>query len=570
MAVMLVNIRNMNIGDRPNIARRSLLRGAAGAAGLGLAGCCNLRDFPEPEILPLRSGAASHEPTYLSPTCSNKLREARAPAIDVHTHFFNASDVTVKGYLEGPVAHSMPSKVLADLVRLLAPIADELGAAAPTAKEEYDELLKIERLVSGLSAERVATTLDDRMKSHRENQSIVFFKLINTQRGRPFREAYDVLQQANRQRQSVVYSGAHSRSLNENSLWQVMEANETPITAAELRTRAKPDRGTYSEGLLGFVGYMLSYRWANLRSYQKAFSTHDNALGVERVLTALVDFDRWLDCPPRSAHEDQMRLFDLISRRSGCYALPLIGYNPWTDAIDLEKSVALQRVKTAIKDYGFVGVKIYPPNGFRPDGKQPAIPNGPDPQKIQQALINLWRTCIELDVPVMAHSGESMGSDDEHNQLAGPTGWRVLAERYTSASPDRTPKVNLGHFGGDSIENTWTQQFAELMKSNGANRMYADLGYWSDLACGLMGNERCEDVRQRLKAALDTPISKHEKVVDRVMYGSDWLMLSKEPYWSNYARELQDSIAAIAPDAVEKIFHGNARKLYGQAIDRKC
>src|SRR5207245_2705224 len=108
-------------------------------------------------------------------------------------------------------------------------------------------------------------------------------------------------------------------------------------------------------------------------SYYTAFSTHDEAIGVNRVLGALVDFDRWLDCPPRSAHEDQMRLHARMSQLSGSYMLPLIGYNPWTDIVENGRSLSL--VREAVTRHGFVGVKIYPANGFRPWGNTSA-PDG--------------------------------------------------------------------------------------------------------------------------------------------------------------------------------------------------
>lgn len=311
---------------------------------------------------------------------------------------------------------------------------------------------------------------------------------------------------------------------------------------------------------------MLSYRWANIKTYCQAFSTHDEAIGVDRVLGALVDFDRWLDCPPRSAHEDQMRLHARLSKMSGGYMLPLISYNPWTDVVDNGRSLNL--VKQAVTEYGFVGAKIYPPNGFRPWGNT-RDQDGfrlPSHEKINEALEKFWDTCIELNIPVLAHTGQSMGKDDAHDLLGGPEGWNALISAY--ASKGRSPMVSLGHFGGDAENqaNTWTEQMAALMGKPGADKVYGDLGYWSELRCNEVGSERCKTAENRLRDALNISLGKQKRVADRVMFGSDWLMVSQEQHWSDYASELFSIIKEFAPDDVENIFGKNAIKCFGQGI----
>ena len=59
--------------------------------------------------------------------------------IDVHAHFFNASDVPVRGFLEDCLGHRAPPSVQL-LLKALARIADRLADRAPTAAEELAEL----------------------------------------------------------------------------------------------------------------------------------------------------------------------------------------------------------------------------------------------------------------------------------------------------------------------------------------------------------------------------------------------------------------------------------------------
>ena len=55
--------------------------------------------------------------------------------VDVHAHFFNASDVPVRGFVAECLGHRAPRAVQV-LLEALSPIADVLAAQAPTAAQE--------------------------------------------------------------------------------------------------------------------------------------------------------------------------------------------------------------------------------------------------------------------------------------------------------------------------------------------------------------------------------------------------------------------------------------------------
>ena len=92
-------------------------------------------------------------------------------------------------------------------------------------------------------------------------------------------------------------------------------------------------------------------------------------------------------------------------------------------------------------------------------------------------------------------------------------------------------------------------------------RAYADLGYWNDLQCA-RPNRKCQRATDRLKQALNHPIGGGRVAADRVMFGTDWLMLSREKDWSAYPRRLLNTISGIAPGEVEKIFARNAKNCF--------
>lgn len=558
-------LRRESMMSAGTVSRRKALALLSGSVAASLSGCCSLRGFPKPQIPETdQEFAAGHTATFLAPRSINKQGVPTRDCIDAHAHFFNASDVTVKGYLEGPVAHSL-GDVLGDLVRLLAPIADAFSEMAPSASAEFRQL-------EGMGA-RALTDAEGRKQAidarHREREEISkeFDKLTRTGRGRAFRTAYERLMQPT----VGISSKEHRqriRRLDEESLFRAMEAAEAPVDKMTLAAAAASDQAPYAEGVLAFVGYMMSSRQSNLLTYQRAFTeSADTAaadtIGVSRTLGSLVDFDRWLDCPPRSAHEDQLRLHLKLSQLSNYYMLPVISYNPWTDAVEGGRSLAL--VEQAIKA-GCVAVKIYPPNGFRPWGNA-EFPRkgGPESAALDAALKKFWIRCQELRVPVLAHAGPSMGGDDYHDTLSGPDEWQRLLDA-TFWSDGEGPRVSLGHFGGDGDGNDWTSRFAQVMAAPRGQGIYADLGYWEGLQCDIAGSKRCAVTKDRLAKVLDRPLGGSETVADRVMYGSDWLMLSQQKNWPAYAQQLHDALRAVSPGSIDKIFGENAKKCFGASL----
>jgi hypothetical protein len=540
--------------------RREALGLLGGGLVASLAGCCGLRGFSQGTIG--EAGRAGVEVPFLRPggiDGISKRAAERVFCVDAHAHFFNASDVTVKGFLEGPVAHTAGG-VLEGLLKLLAPLAEALAEMAPTAAKEYDELSRLSSMLQSRPPSEWRGVLDAEIAAHRLLQSERFFDLLQTPRGRPFAVEYQRLQ-AQRLREGRRPA---TGELDRLALVRAMALGATPRGVLERRVELPGEGGIYEAGVLAFVGYMLAPRWANVRSYAMAFSEHEESLGVDRVLGSLVDFDRWLDCPPRSSHEDQLRLHARMSRLSGGYMLPLVGYNPWTDIVEDGRSLKL--VIDAVKHHGYVGVKIYPANGFRPWGNTGAQDGFglPSHRDINGRLEVFWKTCFDLDVPVLAHANRTMGADNAHDVLGGPEGWEALLTAYEKVGA--APRVNLGHFGGDTQMDAgdWTERMAGVMARPNGTRVFGDLGYWSELDCVLVGPARCRAAVERLKRLLGRPVGGVESVGDRVMFGTDWLMLSREPHWADYAAEVFKAIAVHAPEHAARIFGANALRCFSK------
>ena len=162
--------------------------------------------------------------------------------------------------------------------------------------------------------------------------------------------------------------------------------------------------------MLGFLS-LFSRRRVNLRLYMKVYMTDARAFGVYKVLGALVDFDYWLDCPPRSAHDDQVRLHQRLNelnvRRAQTTAPPIrISIRRCLQSLDRHQSKwgsARPRVVNACTKGNFVAAKIYPPTGFRPAGNDTI--QRPRPRKHRPDL-------KKLDATLKAPSSRMCGAAD--------------------------------------------------------------------------------------------------------------------------------------------------------------
>jgi hypothetical protein len=94
--------------------------------------------------------------------------------------------------------------------------------------------------------------------------------------------------------------------------------------------------------------------------------------------------------------------------------------------------------------------------------------------------------------------------------------------------------------------------------------LYGDLGYWDELVCPAVADEPCTAARARLEDAMAVTIgSAGERVADRTMFATDWLMLSQMKRWADYPAKLQESLSTIASEqAIDRIFGLNAAKCF--------
>ena len=233
---------------------------------------------------------------------------------------------------------------------------------------------------------------------------------------------------------------------------------------------------------------------------------------------------------------------------------PWVSFCPWRQVVEPKQ---FDLVRDAVENKGFIGVKLYPVMGFRPFGNAGAPDAALYPPSLRArkdwdiqldlALGGLYDWCVDKNVPIMAHCSFSQFPSDAAGKRGAPSEWaKVFAQSRWSEL-----RVNLGHLGGfwdlaKSASNGWTHDAVRLI-ARYAN-VYADIADDSDVM-ERTNTELADDkkVLEQLRAFLDEwtgtdPASKFDPR-KKLMYGTDWVMLSRAVDVSGYYAGMRDKLA---------------------------
>ena len=390
------------------VARRDFLRlVSAGVFANVLSGC---RHLPSPGACSL-----SH------------------PIIDVHCHFFNAADVPVEGLVRYvALREKMPEKRLSSNAQeakglenaLVVFLVTALGDVAPKAKHELAVLRKRERRIS-----------DTELARRKDAQLRVAIKDLvaraNEQRStfsrRSFGESPDYDGLLRQLGGTPNLPQTFQRRLDQRRSGGGMSDEEVDTLANN--AKAHDQIGTY----LSFVRLMQDYRENLAEAYVKIFASKCR---LSLITPSILDFDKSLHGTSSPQH-DQIDVMDevqqIVTRKHGIRMHSFVGFDPHREAQRPGSSLA--NVQYAIMEKGFIGVKIYPPMGFKAWGNaNPAI---------DAALKRLYVWCRDNDVPIMAHAENSIGAGCGYGNLASPAYWKKLLD---TNQYDKL-RINLAHFG---------------------------------------------------------------------------------------------------------------------------
>ena len=227
---------------RMDFTRRKLLR-ALFASPLISVGCG--ATYPRPVAAPLADLSGIRPLFEPPPRAVTAATAGSGRVIDVHAHFFNASDVPVRGFIAECLGHRA-SFIARRLLSALVPLADRIASRAPTAAQEIAFLRSLVRNTDGLSLAAAQVNAHDSLLHERETTAQ---RVADVIRGSEFERIY----QEQKSGGAVPASSQGGTSAAE-ILATVSESESPGLEAAPVGAQPASDNAAnIADGILGFL-----------------------------------------------------------------------------------------------------------------------------------------------------------------------------------------------------------------------------------------------------------------------------------------------------------------------------
>jgi predicted TIM-barrel fold metal-dependent hydrolase len=520
--------------------------------------------------------------------------------VDVHCHFFNAADLPVRGFLErvaladyaaGRAQAGGSSGISVAVWRGMAAKLTELilRQRAPSPRKELDFLREAPEGAGMVSRQMVRGLLP-------QGRAGIY----------PSREALaQVLDErpasgAPRTRGLAAPASSEKAETDEftDFVWQEMLEHGEPAAGQAQRgleapaPRARGQDSGAGQTITGFIAsgrsfFSRYFQWAAILTdyrvniaarYRKLYDPQNDRIVL--ATPALIDFSFWLNDNSASPLNEQIELMGLLSIRS---AFPMHGFAPFDPLRELRRApgeaASLQIVKTAIRHYGFLGVKLYSPMGFRPAQNAelgfpfPAPAAGKDfGKRLDDALDGLYAWCEREQVPILAHTTESQSAGPDFAARAEPKFWLGVLEKYPRL------RLNLAHFGNfsqaftgngaddpvASYPRTWEHEMGAIVKDGRFRNVFADISYFYWVLDGSGEAQRIAAVKHMFAKYFEA-----DPNVERLMFGTDWSMTGKAQKADGYVENLEAFFKdlGLTGAQLDNLFYKNALRYLG--LDRE-
>jgi predicted TIM-barrel fold metal-dependent hydrolase len=329
------------------------------------------------------------------------------------------------------------------------------------------------------------------------------------------------------------------------------------------------------------------------------------------VTPAIVDFTMWLDASSdkTTTIAEQVAEMGALSRESRPGQPRIHGFvafDPLRQAIydkvgGAASDSPLAIVDKAITQEGFIGIKLYPPMGFRPtknaaagddfpcwvrfgsgspgyDEKCAQRTNAADAlgntpgQQLDDALAKLYAWCAAKNVPIMAHTYNSNAAGPGYGTRANPDYWNLVLQQPQF----QTLRINMAHFGGfyeafktgtfnpGNLPNTWEWKIGRMPAANPKAMIFSDISYLSEVL------DKKSTLRKQTLAAMSQFLKEFPNSDRLLLYGTDWSMIGHEakfpaPHQEQYPDLVAEFLTQVGfnSDQLENIFFRNAARFLG-------
>lgn len=518
-----------------------------------------------------------------TPAAVAQAPAARAPIkrlIDAHCHLFNARDLPIEGFTKKvlipeykqlnslfaryPDAFKVMIHALATIMQEQAPspgdevrLIDGLEAGTrrlPTAAEQRDrDIANIEKVLRKIWSKDILRELSVLNARAADIGIVDLQKLI-------LREVYPEIFSSNPQGEEIV-ALIETQNLADVAQMLYDSGTERPIGRN--------------------VQWALLFTRHRLELTNELRRLHRNRTAL--VTPALVDFSKWVEDEQHAPMQAQVDAMTRVSlRRSEARAHGFVGFCPLRQALhekDRGPAAAepLGIVRRAIERGGFIGVKLYPPMGFRPIDNVGIGTDFPDHVKMQlgeqpgatldRAMTKLYDWCVPNNVPIMAHAVASNEAGPGYGLRANPKFWALVLKKYPAL------RINMAHFGGFRLlgeqgkrDVTWEWTIGAIFAKAPESYAFADMSYFSEL----LGEA---DKRKVLRGHLAAFRAAFPASADHLIFGSDWTMMGREVGFVPKRRNISyvDLVGEFLADAgyrdadIDRIMFGNSVRYLGLA-----
>jgi predicted TIM-barrel fold metal-dependent hydrolase len=498
----------------------------------------------------LKAGAAIAAASLHGPFATSTSSAQTAPSlIDAHAHIFNADDLPILEFIDKiqlPHLKDIPQNgsIRESLRYFIVEIAEWARKRAPNAVSpatEADRALRppspeLELLRKFETGEARPFTPAQRAARDRAH-AIELIALIRdggwqsarTRRGDPGGYVRIFLMQQLHEAADPKRQKYTRWPYNSPESWESAESLAFNLLA---------EQGTFST----LLRWGLLFAWYRHELAEELAGKLDGRASL--IVPALVDYSIWLEDPHDVRLDDQIAVMGAIARRSDKPGLPRVhGYAPFCPLrevlfrIGKEPSSALERVKRAVLQDGFLGVKLYPPMGYRalgngrlrdsaflPFSRRSKLGLSKIGEKLDAALGDLYAWCAENEVPIMAHGAHSNGISEAFMNRAAPEFWGEALTAFPKL------RVMLAHFGdfepppgsAKGLARTWEYRIARLMTRHPT--LYADISYFHTI----FKADNHGEYREMLRRFGITANDFEGLLQTRLVFGSDWIMLGNE------------------------------------------
>ena len=488
--------------------------------------------------------------------------------IDAHCHVFNAADLPIEGF-----AKKIMVPKSAQTSELVARFADYPGAlealvhaitvqvkrAAPDMQTEIDTIDEFER-EPGKKPTNAWRQDEDRRHLRSALQLIWFNSDIFSERPLSLTDGI-ALEVAIEEIRLFLFQQIHEEfgkpvlTPEDRDVLSGLTPFQVDAMADELYSR---------EDLLGrYIRWALLYTRNRYELAEELDQLHGKIGHKSRIVLmtpAIVDFSKWLEDEDQLSIQDQVDVMTRIAcRRGGPRVHGFVGFDPLRQALydhhrrspaDMDPMAVVRRAievkQIVVGDStrttgGLVGVKLYPPMGFRatdnrhlPDASfnEPAYLRSPDTglgsqigSKLDAALSKLYTWCSANNVPIMAHTSHSFGPSSDYEGRADPIFWADVIKQ--NAFPQL--RINLAHFGHfnkavqyprpqNYVDECWEWTVGKILTSSA--EVYADISSLGEIL--KTGSSR--KIVECMKAFKEHFPNSDE----RLLYGTDWSMIAQE------------------------------------------